>query len=220
MRLDDTINAMVIGADGRWEVIRFRTPTLISTGVYKLTGLLRGQRGTEWAMGLHSAGDTAVLLRTAGIRRIALSNSEIGMLRYYKGVSIGQTSDDVASQTLTDTAAGLKPFSPVGLRVLRDVVSGDNVITWRRRTRLATRFGGPMGDSVPLGEATEAYVVDLYTDGTYTTVLRTLSVAAASATYTAAQQSTDGVSQADPIYARVYQISAVVGRGYALEKAA
>ena len=35
---DRSVNACAIGVDGRWEIIQFRTATLQSAGVYKLTG--------------------------------------------------------------------------------------------------------------------------------------------------------------------------------------
>ena len=46
--------------------------------------------------------------------------------------------------------------------------------------------------------------------------LRTISVTAETASYTAAQQTTDFGSTQSTIYFKVYQVSAQVGRGYAL----
>jgi hypothetical protein len=62
----------------------------------------------------------------------------------------------------------------------------------------------------------------LYTDATFTTLLRTLPETGndASATYTAAQRATDGHTLTDPIYVEVVQVSALVGEGYPLQEAA
>jgi len=211
MLADATINAMLIGS----EVIRFRTATLSSPGVYVLTGLLRGQRGTEWAIATHAASERAVLLRPQGLRRVATQSSLIGVARYLRGVTLG-TIADAASQAFTDTGVGLECYAPVDLRASR-ADNNDAVLTWKRRTRVATRFTGPSGILVPLGEASESYDLELWTAG-YGALLRTFSgLGAATATYTAAQQVADGGTVASVAHVRVYQRSAVVGRGKVLQ---
>lgn len=208
-------NAMLIGQ----ELIQFRTATLVSAGVYTLSGLLRGGRGTEWAMAGHVADERCVLLRTAGLRRILMGNSEIGLSRFYKGVTIGAALSSATAVPFTDNAIGLKPFSPFDLRAARDG-SNNVTLTWQRRTRLATRTIGTLGISVPLGEDTEAYDLEIYSDGSYATVVRTITALTLTATYSAAEQTADGFTPGNPIYAKVYQRSAAVGRGYPLEQAA
>ena len=50
------------------------------------------------------------------------------------------------------------------------------------------------------------------------TVKRTLAtVTTEAATYTTADQNTDGHTPGDPVYVKVYQISDIVGGGYANE---
>ena len=83
----------------------------------------------------------------------------------------------------------------------------------RSRPRIA---GGWLNnaDSV-LGEASEAYEVEIYSSNTYVTVKRTITgLSSPTTTYTAAQQTTDFGSTQATIYFIVYQISATVGRGY------
>jgi hypothetical protein len=209
------INAMMIGA----EFIQYRTATLISSGVYKLTGLLRGGRGTEWAMAGHAASERCVALSANGMRRIAMTNSEIGLARFYKGVTLGGALSSATAEAFTDTAVGLKPFSPFDLRAKRDA-SNNIAFTWQRRTRFDVRIIGTLGISVPLGEEVEAYALDIYADGTYATVVRTIGAAVGAAVYTAAEQAADGLTPGDAVHYRLYQISASVGRGYPLEQAA
>lgn len=208
--LDDAgINLMLIGQ----EVIRFRTATFVSIGVYTLSGLLRGQLGTEWAMGGHTASDRVVLLRAAGLRYVAIDLPSLAAARYYKGVTIGKSLASVDSEAFTCNGVSLKPLAPVNIR--RTVGTGNQItLTWSRRTRLACTFVGAAGISVPLGEAAEAYEVDVVlVSGN--ALKRTLSAGSASAVYTAAMQTADGISGSTPIRFDVYQISAVVGRGYA-----
>lgn len=212
---DQTVNAWLIGS----EILQVRDATLVSTGVYDLSGLLRGGRGTEWAMVDHVASERCVKLQLAGLRRVPVDTSRIGLDRYYKGVTLGRAIGTAPAQTFADTGVDRKPFSPFDARVARDG-SNNCTITWQRRSRLAVRTTGPAGISVPLGEETEAYFVDVYDDGTYTTLLRTISASTPSASYTAAEQTTDGLTPGDPLFLHITQVSAVVGRGYALEATA
>lgn len=208
-------NAMLVGD----ELIQFVTATLQSPGVYKLTRLLRGGRGSEWAMTGHGASEQCVLLRVAGLRRIILQNSELGVSRYYKGVTLGRALSSADPETFTDNAVSLKPFSPFDLRASRDG-SNNITFTWQRRTRLSVRTIGTLGINIPLGEDSEAYEMDIYADGTYATVLRTIDATSTTAAYSAANQTGDGLTPGNPVYAKTYQISATAGRGYALEQSA
>jgi hypothetical protein len=86
----------------------------------------------------------------------------------------------------------------------------DNLtITWVRRTRV----GGELADGIdiPLGEAAELYEIDIL-DGM--TVVRTIQASSPTASYTAAEQTTDGLTPGDPVDLIIYQISALVGRGF------
>jgi hypothetical protein len=67
-----------------------------------------------------------------------------------------------------------------------------------------------------LGESTEAYETDICSDGTYTTVKRTITSTTPTCTYTVANQVTDFGSAQSTIYAKTYQLSSVVGRGYSI----
>lgn len=216
MQADASINSIALGANGRWEVLRFITATLVSPGVYTLSGLLRGLRGTEWARSLHQIGDRVVVLRPAGLRRIQHTASDIGLERYFKGVTLGRVLGTASQQSFTDTGVALKPFAPSWLRATRD--GSDNVtFTVMRRTRLAIRFGGPGGTYAPIGEAEDLIEMDVYEDDTFTTVVRTIEGPSTGIEYSAANQTSDGLTPGDPISVRAYQISAVVGRGYPLE---
>lgn len=222
---NQAINAFALGRHGRWELGQFRIATLLSAGVYQLTSLIRGSRGTEWAMGTHAAGDLFSLLSASGIRRLPMNTTLLGIPRFYRAVTLGRNVDNATSASFADTGVGLKPFSPFDARVQRDPVSADITITWQRRTRLATRTIGVAGISVPLGEATNIFSVDIYSSGAYTTVVRTITsgvfiVGGEIALYSAAQQVADFGSTQSTIYFRVYQLSQVVGRGYPVQAAA
>jgi len=205
MLADQAVNVLLVGD----EVIRFRTATLVSAGVYTVSGLLRGQRGTEWAMGTHVAAERCALLRMRGLRRVAQQASETGQARYLRSGTLGSTVLP-ATTNFTNSNRGLKPLAPVDIRAAAQP-SQDVLITWRRRSRLSTVFLPSTG--VRLGEASEAYVVRVYTLGP-TTLRRTISATATQATYTRAQQLADGVGLGTALRIDVTQVSAVVGEGY------
>lgn len=206
MLADTEVNAMQIGD----EVIRFRTATG-GAGVYVLSGLLRGQKGTEWAMSGHAIGEQVVLLRLQGLRYVTIDLPSVGATRYYKGVTRGRALSTADSESFTCDAVSLLPLYPVDIR--RTVNAANEIIlTWNRRTRLSSAFLATTG--VPLGEATESYSVDvvLISGGV---LKRTITSSAPTITYTAAQQTADGVTGSTAIRFDVYQMSTVVGRGRA-----
>lgn len=215
MHADQWINLAAVGQ----EIIRYRTATLQAVGIYKLTGLLRGERGSEYAMTSHAAGETFVKL-TSGMARVEMNNTLIGVSRYYKGVTIGLTLTDATAQAFTNRARGLYPFSPVNGRVARDPATGDITLTWLRRSRLTCRIIGATGISIPLGESSESYQIDVMNQPSGSpdsVVKRTLTATSATVAYTATQQTTDFGATQSSVTFRIYQISAVIGRGINLE---
>src|SRR5262249_5176736 len=108
----------------------------------------------------------------------------------------------------TNTGEGKRPYSPVHPRGVFDI-AGNLTISWQRRSRL--REPGLGNGPLPLGEATEAYEIDIL-DGSGNAV-RTLTSTIPSVEYTALEQGIDGLSQ--PIACAIYQMSDVRGRGRA-----
>jgi hypothetical protein len=200
--------AVVRNADGEWEVIQFQTATLTAPGIYVLSGLLRGQSGSEFAMRpAVMAGARFVLLNTA-VARVDLAASEIRLpysWRYGPATrDIGDASYAVAAHTFQ--GLGLKPLSPVHVRASR--AGGDVSITWLRRTRI----GGDSWETpdVPLSEDGESYEVDIL-DGA--SVVRTLTASTPGVVYAAVEQTAD-FGSAQPSYdIRIYQLSSSYGRG-------
>jgi hypothetical protein len=201
-------NAIMVGS----ELIQFVTATLETDGTYTLSTLLRGRKGTEWAMSGHSAGENAVLIDTTLLRPQAALNSE----RQYKAVSIGNFLSDTTPEDFTYTGINLKPYAALHVEGTR-VSGGDLTITWIPRSRFET---APLWSPV-VGEDSEEYEIDIYTDGTYTTIKRAVTgLSSPTYTYTAALQTTDFGSAQSVVYVKIYQKSATIGRGYAASKAA
>jgi hypothetical protein len=192
------------------EVIIFRDATLNGDGTYTLSGLLRGRLGTEdKVVETKRAGVTGFMIERSELRRIGTAE-QIGNSYFLKSLTVGEEILSAAPQLFTPKGAALKPWAPCSVSGSRD--GSDNLtIAWLRRTR----FNGPWQndtDAVPLNEETEAYEVDIM-DGS--TVVRTITgLSSPSATYSAADQTTDFGSTQSAVTVRVYQISATVGRGY------
>lgn len=199
------------GVDGRWEIIRYQNATLQSGGTYLVSDFIRGDKGTEWATGLHQVGDYFVLLDDPDNAFIGMPGSLIGAPLTYRGITMGRdisTGDDV---DFTYQGVNLETLSPVSAKGFR--VSGDLSITWTRRSRLSGNWW-TTGVPAPIGEDSESYEIDIM-DGA--TVKRTISSSTTNAVYTSAQQVADFGSPQQSISLRIYQLSAVVGRGYPLE---
>ncbi len=191
------------------EIIQFANAQLIANQKYRLSTFLRGRAGTEADQGTHATAERFLLL-TSNLMRVALQNSLIGLGRYYKAVSVGGTLATTPEQPFTYTGKTLKPYSPVQIKGVRHTpAANDWTITWIRRTRLCGEWRD--GVDVPLSEQNELYDMQIMNG---LTVVRTVSsLATPSLIYTAAQQVADfGTAQAS-ITLRVYQLSAIVGRG-------
>lgn len=197
-------NAAMIGS----EIIQFRTATLVAANQYRLSGLLRGRLGTEAAIGTHVANERFIVLGIKGTLRLNEGASAINVQRYYKAVSFNSARRRSGSYAVTNTAVGLKPYAPVHLFGNRQT-NNDWSLRWTRRTRVDGTWRANVDTA--LGEATESYEIDIMNGAT---VKRTLTSTTPTVTYTSAQQVTDFGSYQTSINFKVFQISAVVGRGF------
>ncbi len=193
--------AAVRTPEGEWEVFQFLSATLVSPGVYELTGLLRGQAGSEHAMRAPLAAGAPFVLLDETMVRLPLTASDIDLELNWRYGPANRSVGDAAYVPITHAfrGVGARPYAPAHVRGQR--VAGDLAISWIRRTRIG-------GDSwtvseVPLSESDERYEVDIL-DGT--TVKRTIASTAPSATYTSAQQTLDFGSPQAAVSVRVRQV--------------
>ncbi len=193
------------GTPDGWELIQFREAELVDTDTYLLRHRLRGQVGTEraapWPEGSY-------LVRLDGTaEQIDLAEAKRGLARYYRIGPPGRPVDDpsFSAVRLAFDGLGLRPLSPVHLR-LAPGQEGDLSLNWIRRTRIdGDRWDIP---EVPLGEEKEEYVVRVVQAGA---VIREVTVAAPSWTYSAAAQAADALSGSYELH--VAQVSARFGSG-------
>lgn len=203
--------AAVQNANGDWEVIQFETATLVDVSTYRISGLLRGQFGTEAAMAASVAAGATFVMLDAAVTRVPMTLSSLNLpfnWRYGPGNrNIGDAAYTVAQHAYT--GLGLKPLSPAHVTVERNG-AGDVTLSWKRRTRI----GGDSWDviDVPLGEDNERYEIDIMAGAI---VKRTLNATAQTVTYSGAQQSTDFGAPQPSVDVRIYQMSSLNTRGTA-----
>lgn len=208
-QLDSGANSIAVGADGRWEIIQFGVATLETDSggnFFRLSHLLRGRRGTEQYVGTGLLGDAVVGLTMGNLFRIPLQNAEYNVPLTYKAVTSGASYASGVDQVFTSHGKALQPFSPV--HAAGAASGSDYVFTWIRRDRLGRELQS--GVETAMSEATESYSIDIYNGAS---VVRTLTSSTPTVTYLAANITTDFGGPAAPYHIKIYQISAVIGRG-------
>ena len=210
-------NALAIEAwPGAWEIVQAGRVELIAPGRYRLSRLLRGQRGTEAAVAPVVPAGARVVVLDAALTPLPIAEADLGLPANWRiGPARRPLSDDsYAALAFTPDGTGLRPFSVAHVeqpwRRARSL--GDLTIRWTRRSRsLAADRWGP--GEVPLAEDIEAYEVEVLQAGA---VRRTLSATTTSAVYPSAQQVADWgrlLGPGDSLSLRIYQLSALLGRG-------
>jgi hypothetical protein len=155
------------------------------------------------------AGSTVVLLDDA-LTPLAQKSAEIGAPTTY---AIGPADRDIADPlyvrvSVAATDKALKPFAPSQARARR--TASGIVIRFARRSRIDSDAFEPL--DVPLGEASESYVAEIVSP----VGVRTLFASTPSILYTAAQEMADFGAPQSALSVSLYQMSAVVGRGFPL----
>lgn len=193
------------------EIMYFRDATLETNGSYTLRGFLRGRRGSNYAMSTHAAAERFILVSTSTMVRVPQVNADIGQTRLYKPVTGGKTLAATTAQSFTNSGKGLWPHAPAQLGGGRDA-SNNATLQWVRCDRKDFEWRDSV--DVPMSENTESYAIDIFSDGTHAVVIDTLTSTSESVAYSAASQTSAGITPGDQIYFGVVQISSVVGRGH------
>ena len=123
-------------APGIWEVLQFGQATIVTTGRWKLTRLLRGQSGTEDAIVLSAAIGSRIVFLNSALAPLPVTETELGMPWNWRIGPVSRAAGDPINLALAFTphGRGLRPWSPVRIKGVWQV-SGDIAITWLRRTR-------------------------------------------------------------------------------------
>jgi hypothetical protein len=195
-------NTALVGS----EIIQFSTAVLLSPGKYRLSMLLRGRLGTEYAVDTHAANERFVLLDGL-VAPLVLPAAALGQSWTLRAVTGGTALAAGTEVTQTIVGNSLKPYAPVGVKAMID---GSNNVTfsWLRRARI----DGGLRDlvDIPLMEQSEMYELVVYNGST---VVRSWQVTGPSQLYSAAQQISDFGSLQSSYAIKITQQSAIVGPG-------
>lgn len=204
--------AMAIrGADGSWEIFSFAQAELIAANTYRLSRLIRGLGGEEHLAQRDVAAGAPVVLLNSALAPVTSKPSQLGVSSTYRiGPADRGIADPLAveaTHTVSDKA--LKPYAPTRLRAAR--TQAGVMFRFVRRSRIDA--DGWETIDVPLGEASEAYEMDIALPGGG---VRTLSAAEPQILYANVQELADFGAPQTSFEARLFQISASVGRGFPL----
>lgn len=203
--------AAVRNADGAWEILQFANAVLVDGHTYRLSRLLRGQAGSEFAMAAPLPAGAPFVVLGAQLVPIASGFDALARPMQLRVAATERNHDDPTAVALTVTPGdtALKPLAPVHVAAKR---AGDGIhISWIRRTRID---GDGWGIEVPLGEESEAYAVEILSGGA---VVRSIPCAVPQALYAAADELADFGAVQTSLHVRVAQLSSTVGTGHAAE---
>lgn len=177
------------------ELIQFGIAEPLGARRFRLSRLLRGRRGTEWAAAQHEAGEPFAPIEAESLAAIDAPLGSLGGEARLLATGLGDPDGVLAVRQIDGEA--MRPPPPVHLRAER-LANGDLALSWVRRSR--NGWVWLSGSDTPLGEEREYYRLTLAGEG----FARTLEVAVPAFLYTAAAQAADGL--AGPLTFEVVQL--------------
>ncbi|MPT49089.1 MAG: hypothetical protein E2598_11850 [Sphingobium sp.] len=137
------------------EVIQFGRAIPIGSARWRLGHLLRGRRGTEWAMTEHLPGERFVMLEEQSLFPIPANMFQAGMNLSINAIGVGDTIPVQSRETIMGQA--IIPLSPVHLQA---IFQGEEwQLSWTRRSRNGWHWADHV--DAPLGEEQERYLITL-----------------------------------------------------------
>ena len=168
------------------ELIQFGSAEPLGERRFRLSRLLRGRRGTEWAAGLHAPGEDFALVDADALVAVEAPAGSLGGEARVLATGIGDGPEGIAATADID-GESLRPPSPVHLRAVR-TGAGDILVSWVRRSRQGWTWTS--GSDTPLGEESERYRLTISGAG----FERIAETAEAAFVYASALQAADGAA--------------------------
>ena len=207
------------GANGAMlgsELIQYANATLMTDSLgnpfYRLSRLLRGRKGTEWAMGTHQVGEPFYAIPSA-LSKEPYTPPMLNNAYLYKVVMMGGDLGNAPAVSYEPNGNSLRQWAVCHPAVSLDG-SNDWTVSWTPRARYNGDFAS--GYIPTLDSDTAGWSIDVFNGAT---LKRTISVplqqtAPWQSIYTAAMQAADGFSPGQSgITFNLYQLSSQVGRG-------
>ena len=101
------------------ELLQFGRAQQVGPGAFRLTKLLRGRRGTEWAAFRHEVADAFVMIEPARLSLVDLPAYQVGSVVKCTSFGIGDAAPLPNAERLVSGEA-MRPPSPCHLRLWRD----------------------------------------------------------------------------------------------------
>lgn len=198
------------------ELIQYAQATLMTDSLgnpfYRLSRLLRGRRGTEWAMGTHQGGEPFYAIPSA-LSKESYTPPMLNNAYLYKVVMMGGDLGNAPAISYEPNGNSLRQWAVCHPAVSLDA-SNNWTVSWVPRARYNGDWAS--GYIPTLDSDTAGWSIDVLSG---TTVKRTIQVpltqtAPWQSIYTAAMQSADGFTPGQSgIIFNLYQLSSQVGRG-------
>lgn len=153
---DATTRQLAMGANRALlgdEIIQFASAQPLGSGRWRLSGLLRGRGGTEWAVAGHQVGERFILLDGSGV---VLDPQVIGDTPEATIAAIGLGDSAPVVSSISLRGLGWRPLRPVHGKAQR-ATDGALELGWTRRARGAWTWND--GVDAPLNEQLEHYTV-------------------------------------------------------------
>jgi hypothetical protein len=91
--------AAVRNEAGDWEVFQFANASLVANATYELSGLLRGQAGTELAMRTPLPAGARFVLLSESLAEVDITQAEVGLALNWR---VGPASRDIGDASYAD----------------------------------------------------------------------------------------------------------------------
>jgi hypothetical protein len=125
------------------EIIQFRDATLLPTGEWALSGILRARRGTNYAVMDHQPGETFLLVNTTSTGKFTRPPESYFTTRLFKAAPISVSLSDVVPVSVVLTPRDLMPYTPEAVKVTDDGTGA--VISAERRSRVTAGLRDGVG---------------------------------------------------------------------------
>ncbi len=203
--------AAIQGLDGAWELFGFANADLIGEKTYRLSNLLRGLGGQDYLSARVVPSGANFIVLDDAVQGLTAGLSELGVLNTWR---VGPAKRDFGDSSFvefssTSTPAALMPYAPVKAKAVRG--ASGVVISFLRRGRVESDAWEPI--EIPLGEDQSVFNIEILKNGSVQSVLITTTT---DVLYPSASEVADFGAPVSALDLRIYQLSASVGRGFAL----
>lgn len=175
-------NIALVETEVGWEMLQFLEAVLVDVDTYKLSGLLRGQQGSEDALAAGAVAGSRIVFLTGAEVRLQIVDWERGLDLQWRAGRESLAAAGVWSSTYSHQGVASRAWSPSHLTAAW--IGSDLSMTWTRRAR---KDGDAWTPGEPIHEWPEAYRVKV--SGGVSA--RQWDVSEGLATYAASDQATD-----------------------------